>query len=133
MVRVAVIDLEKRIAVVRADNDGTAGFPHALRGTLAALLSEPTWHVVVALDDATVPSPAVAEVLRQASGWAREQGCRLTVASFSDVGRVAAAAAAGREHDLAALVRDAGPGALETPAGADAAGAVAGGGDPADA
>lgn len=102
MVRVAVIDLEKRMAVVRADDDGTAGFPHALRGTLAAMLSEPTWHIVVALDDAKVPPESVAEVLRQASGWARECGCTLTVASFSDVGRIAAAAAAGRDldHDL---------------------------------
>ena len=107
MVRVAVIDLERRLAVVRADDNGAPGFPHALRGTLAAMLSEPTWHVVVALDDVTEPRPAVAEVLRQAAGWARERGCRLSVASFTDVGRVASAAAHGREEELAPFLRDA--------------------------
>lgn len=87
MVRVAVIDLERRTAVVRADDDGAAGFPHALRGTLAAMLSDPTWHVIVALGDDRAPRPEVATVLRQASEWARDGGCRLSVASWRDVGR----------------------------------------------
>jgi hypothetical protein len=93
---VAVIDLERRTAVVRADDDGAAGFPHALRGTLAALLTDPTWHVIVALGDGRAPRSEVANVLRQASEWAREGGCRLSVASWSDVGRLGTIPAAER-------------------------------------
>ena len=88
MVRVAVIDLERRTAVVRADDTGAPGFPHALRGTLAAMLSEPEWHVVVAFGDDSPPRPEVAAVLIQAGDWAREGGCRLSVASLRDVGHV---------------------------------------------
>ncbi len=88
MVRVAVIDLERRLAVVRADDDGAAGFPHALRGTLAALLSDPTWHVVVAFGDDAPPRAEVASVLKQADAWAAEAGCRLSVAAWRDMGRV---------------------------------------------
>lgn len=87
MVRVAVIDLERRMAVVRADDDGADGFPHALRGTLAALFVEPAWHVVVALGD-EAPRPVVADVLRQARIWALEAGCRLSVASLREIGDV---------------------------------------------
>lgn len=88
MVRVAVIDLEQRTAVVRADDDGAPGFPHALRGALAAMLAEPSWHVVVAIGDDRPPRPEVATVLRQAADWAREGGCRLSVSSLRDVGRL---------------------------------------------
>jgi hypothetical protein len=82
-----VLDLERRMAVVRADDDGKDAFPHALRGTLAAMLTEPTWHVVVALGHAEAPRDAVSEVLRQAAGWASEGGCRLSVASLRDLGQ----------------------------------------------
>ena len=88
MVRVAVIDLERRMAVVRADDDGKEAFPHALRGTLAAMLTEPTWHVVVALDEPDAPRAAVADVLTQARAWADEGGCRLSVSSWHDIGAV---------------------------------------------
>jgi len=85
VVRVAVIDLERRMAVVRADDAGREAFPHALRGTLAAMLTEPRWHVVVALGDPDSPRAEVSEVLRQAAGWASEGDCRLSVASLREL------------------------------------------------
>lgn len=85
MVRVSVLDLERRITVVRADDDGRPAFPHVLRGVLAAMLAEPTWHVVVAFADGLPLRPEVTEVLDQAKRWAGERECALTVTSLRDV------------------------------------------------
>jgi hypothetical protein len=84
-VRLAVVDLVHRIAVVRMSDDGRAEFPHVLRGTLAAMLSEPTWHVVVAKERDGPPRQAVSAVLEQAHVWAAERGCRLSVAPLAEV------------------------------------------------
>jgi hypothetical protein len=84
---VAVIDLERRVAVVRAGDDGGDAFPHALRGTLAAMLAEPTWHVVVAFEAEGPARPEVARVIDQAREWARQARCRLSVTSYGDVAR----------------------------------------------
>jgi hypothetical protein len=80
-VELALVDLDRRLAVVRADDDGFPSFPHALRGTLAAMLAVPTWHVIVAFDPASARPfrPPVAAVVDQATRWARERNCRLTV------------------------------------------------------
>lgn len=84
-VRLAVLDLVRRVAVVRVTDDARDELPHMLRGTLAAMLSEPTWHVVVALEgDAPIRHP-VAAVLDQAQAWAAERGCRLSVAPLREV------------------------------------------------
>lgn len=83
-VRLSVLDLDQRIAIVRAVDDGNAGFPHVLRGTLAAMLADATWDLVVAFDDLT-PRPAVEQVLDQARGWARDANCRFTVTTLRDV------------------------------------------------
>lgn len=95
MVRVAVIDLERRVAVVRAGDDGADAFPHALRGTLAAMLADPRWHVVVAFEAEGPARPEVAGVIDQAREWARRGGCRLSVTSLSDVPRLTAAVSDG--------------------------------------
>jgi hypothetical protein len=84
-VKVSVLDLERRIAVIHAEDDGTDAFPHVLRGTLAAMLAEATWHVVVAFAWEVPDRPRVAEVLAQADRWARDRGCRLTVGTIADV------------------------------------------------
>jgi len=89
MVRVAVLDLERRVAVVRAHDDGSDQFPHRLRGTLAGMLAVPTWHVVVAFMDDAPPSHRTGEVLVQAARWAHDGGCRLTVTSLSDLAQLA--------------------------------------------
>jgi len=83
-VRLSVVDLVRRIAVVRVCDDGRDAFPHVLRGTLAAMLAEPTWHVVVAEERHGPPREAVCEVLDQATKWAAERGCRLSVAPLRD-------------------------------------------------
>ena len=85
MVRLSVVDLIRRVAVVRVVDDSRDEFPHVLRGTLAGLFSEPTWHVVVAFDDDQPPRHAVAAVLDQAKAWAAERQCRLSVAALRDV------------------------------------------------
>jgi DUF917 family protein len=82
-VRVAVLDLDRRVAVVRAGDDDGRAFPHVLRGTLAAMFAEATWHVVVAFDDEVPERPEVLEVLAQASDWARDRACRLTVTTVA--------------------------------------------------
>jgi hypothetical protein len=84
-VRLSVLDLDRRIAVVRAADDGYDGFPHVLRGTLAAMLADATWHVVVAFEDDRAPRPEVAAVLDQAGRWARDAGCRLSVTTLRNV------------------------------------------------
>ena len=87
-VRLLMVDLVRRTAVVRVADDGRDEFPHVLRGTLAALFDEPTWHVVVAFEDDTPPRPAVGDVLDQARGWAAERACRLSVTPLRDVAAV---------------------------------------------
>ncbi len=89
MVRVAVLDLERRVAVVRAHDDGSDDFPHRLRGTLAGMLAVPTWHVVVAFLEETPPNVRTGEVLVQAARWASDGGCRLTVTCLADLAQVA--------------------------------------------
>lgn len=78
-VELAVLDLVRRVAVVRAVDDGHATFPHVLRGALAAMLADHTWRVVVAFDPGTSLRPAVADVVEQAKRWAAERQCVLTV------------------------------------------------------
>lgn len=85
-VRVSVLDLDRRIAVVRAADDGYDAFPHVLRGTLAAMFAEATWHVVVAFEDEAPPRPPVEAVLRQAGRWAAERDCRFTVTTIGEAG-----------------------------------------------
>lgn len=82
-VRLAVLDLDRRIAVVRAADDGVGSFPHALRGVLAAMVAVPRWHVLVAFDKggSGPDDPRVAAVLGQARRWGAECGCEVTVAS----------------------------------------------------
>lgn len=77
--RLALVDLDHRIAVVRAADDGADCYPHVLRGTLVALFVEPGWHVVVAFDQGVAMRPAVDYVLDQAREWAYEHECLLTV------------------------------------------------------
>lgn len=89
-VRVSVLDLDRRIAVVRAEDNGYDTFPHVLRGTLAAMFAEATWHVVVAFDDDQPPRREVAAVLDQARIWSRERACRLTVTTRDDLDDVTA-------------------------------------------
>jgi predicted NAD/FAD-dependent oxidoreductase len=84
-VRLAVVDLVRRVAVVRVADDDRTEFPHMLRGTLAAMLSEPAWHVVVAFEDDETPRQPVAAVLEQAQAWAAERQCRLSVAPLREV------------------------------------------------
>jgi hypothetical protein len=85
---VAVLDLERRITVISAVDDGLDSFPHVLRGVLAAQFAEPTWHVVVAFADDKAQPPAVREVLAQASRWAAEHACRFTVTNLGDVAQL---------------------------------------------
>jgi hypothetical protein len=84
-VRLSVLDLDRRIAVIRAVDDGLDAFPHVLRGTLAAMLADATWHLVVAFDDYAPKRPEVAEVIDQAERWAKDAGCRFTVTTLRDV------------------------------------------------
>ena len=84
-VRLSSVDLVRRTAVVRVADDGRDEFPHALRGTLAALFDAPTWHVVVAFERDAPVRPEVSEVLDQARGWAAERDCRLSVTPLRDV------------------------------------------------
>ena len=88
-VRMALVDLVRRVAVVRVADDGRDELPHILRGTLAALLAEPRWHVVVAFDDDGPRRHKVGAVLDQARAWAVEADCRFSVTNVRDVGRVA--------------------------------------------
>lgn len=91
-VRMALVDLVQRVAVVRVADDGKNELPHVLRGTLAALLAEPRWHVVVAFDDDNGDEPrpqAIGAVLDQARAWAAECDCRVSVTNARDVGHVA--------------------------------------------
>lgn len=85
MVRLSSIDLDRHVAVVRVRDDGRAALPHALRGTLAAMLSEPSWHVVVAFDHDLPGDGRVGDVLDQARTWAGERGCVLSVARYGDL------------------------------------------------
>jgi hypothetical protein len=85
MVRLSAVDLLRRVAVVHIMDDGRDENPHVLRGTLAAMLSEPTWHVVVAFDEDGPPSTEVATVLAQAHRWAGERDCRMTVTTVRDL------------------------------------------------
>lgn len=85
-VRVSVLDLDRRVAVVRAVDDGQDTFPHVLRGTLAAMFAEPTWHVVVAFDEPLPYRPEVRDVLAQAASWASDRACRFTVTTLADAG-----------------------------------------------
>jgi hypothetical protein len=84
-VRLSVLDLDRRIAIVRAVDDGHDGFPHVLRGTLAAMLADASWDLVVAFDDLAAQRPAVEQVLDQARGWAKDADCRFTVTTLRDV------------------------------------------------
>lgn len=84
-VRLSDVDLVRRIAVVRIADDGRDAFPHVLRGTLAAMLAEPTWHVFVADERDGPPRDVVRAVLNQAHDWAAERDCRLSVASLKIV------------------------------------------------
>ncbi len=84
-VRLATVDLVRRTAVVRVVDDGRQDLPHALRGTLAALFDEPTWHVVVAFERDDPVRDDVLVVLDQAKGWAEERGCRLSVTPVRDL------------------------------------------------
>ena len=89
-VRVSVLDLDRRIAVIRAVDDGYESFPHVLRGTLAAMFAEATWHVVVAFEDDATPRAEVADVLAQAGRWAGERDCRFTVTTVREAASVTA-------------------------------------------
>lgn len=91
-VRLAVIDLVRRVAVVSVLDDGSKELPHVLRGTLAGLLGEPGWHVVAAFDPDGPARPAMSAVLDQAMAWAGEHNCRLSVTPLRDVGIVATGA-----------------------------------------
>lgn len=84
-VRLATVDLVRRTAVVRVVDDGREELPHALRGTLAALFDEPTWHVVVAFEREQPVRDDVLAVLGQAKEWADERGCRLSVTPARDL------------------------------------------------
>ena len=89
MVTLSAVDLLRRVAVVRVEDDGRDELlPHALRGTLAAMLSEPTWHVVVAFGTAAPHREHVTRVLDQARNGAGELDCRLTVTTMHGVGTV---------------------------------------------
>ena len=87
-VRLSAVDLVHRTAVVRVADDGRDEFPHVLRGTLAALFDEPTWHVVVAFEQETPVRDEVNDVLDQDRRWADERDCRLSVAPLRDVAAV---------------------------------------------
>jgi hypothetical protein len=84
-VRLSVLDLDQRVAIVRAVDDGHDGFPHVLRGTLAAMLADATWDLVVAFDGLEPQRPAVEEVLDQARRWAADVDCAFTVTTLRDV------------------------------------------------
>lgn len=84
-VRLASIDLVGRVAVVRVADDGRDVFPHVLRGALAAMLAEATWHVVVARESDDPLRHAVTDVLDQARRWAAERDCRLSVTRLRDL------------------------------------------------
>lgn len=89
VVKLSAVDLLRRVAVVRVADDGRDELlPHALRGTLAAMLSEPTWHVVVAFETEAPHRDSVTQVLDQARHWAGEQDCRLTVTTLRGVATV---------------------------------------------
>ena len=88
-VRLSVVDLVRRVAVVSVRDDGSNELPHVLRGTLAGLLGEPGWHVVAAFHPDGPGRPAVSAVLDQATAWATEHGCRFSVTPLRDVGVVA--------------------------------------------
>ena len=84
-VRVSVLDLVHRTAVVRVVDDGREELPHILRGALAAMLADPSWHVVVAFEAPGTPRDDVEEVLDQARRWAAERQCRLSVTTTRDL------------------------------------------------
>ncbi|HEU0132375.1 MAG TPA: hypothetical protein VFQ85_15435 [Mycobacteriales bacterium] len=88
-VRLSVLDLDRRIAVVRVSDDGDPSFVHVLRGTLAAMIDDASWHIVVAFMDEEPPRPAVVAVLDQARRWAGDAGCRLSVTTLRDLSWVA--------------------------------------------
>ena len=88
-VRLSVVDLVHRVAVVSVIDDGSDALPHVLRGTLAGLFAEPGWHVVAAFDPDGPARSAVSVVLDQATVWADERGSRLSVTRVRDVGTVA--------------------------------------------
>ena len=84
-VRLSMVDLVRRTAVVRVIDDGRQEVPHVLRGTLAALFDEPTWHVVVAFERDHAVRDEVVAVLEQARRWAEEGRCRLSVTASRDL------------------------------------------------
>jgi hypothetical protein len=88
-VRLSVLDLDRRVAIVRAADDGYDGFPHVLRGTLAGMFADATWHLVVAFEDDTPHRPEVVAVIDQARRWASDAHCEFTVTTLRDVAAVA--------------------------------------------
>ena len=88
MVRLSSIDLDRHVAVVRVRDDGRDAIPHALRGTLAAMFTDPSWHVVVAFDHDLPGNGRVGDVLDQARTWAGERDCVLSVTRYGDIADV---------------------------------------------
>ena len=84
-VRVTMVDLNRRTAVVHASDDEHPAFSHVLRGTLAAMLADPGWHVTLVFDGVVPERPAVAGVVDQAQRWAVANGCRLSVTTTTGV------------------------------------------------
>jgi hypothetical protein len=82
---VARIDLNRRVAVLRVAEEVTPTFPHALRGSLAAMTSEAGWHVVVAFQHDVPYRPEVTGVIDQARKWAADTGCRLSVTTVGAI------------------------------------------------
>ena len=83
-VRVERIDLNRRVAVLRV-NESIESFPRALRGALAAMVSDSGWHVVVAFQHGVPSRPDVTDVIEQARKWAADTGCRLSVTTVGAV------------------------------------------------
>ena len=87
-IRLSVVDLVRRVAVVSVVDDGSDELPHVLRGTLAGLLGEPGWHVVAAFDPDGPARSEVSSVLDQATVWADERGAWLSVTPLRDIGSI---------------------------------------------
>jgi hypothetical protein len=52
------------------------------------MFADPTWHVVVAFEEAGPLRPEVRQVLDQAERWARDRRCRFIVTSVPLLGTV---------------------------------------------